>query len=173
MRPTCVLLLTLSLASRCVAPANGQTTPSPLTAAQERKAAPDFSLAGDGGSPIVLSRYKGNVVLLDFWATWCTGCKVEIPWYVEFQKKYAPLGLVSIGAAMDDEGWAKVKPYLAEHPIAYPIVIGNPDLVQPYDIKNLPVTLLIDRRGRIADAHAGVVDKDAWEREIQQLLRER
>ena len=165
--------LVLLTACLSVAPALARTGSTTLIAAHERKPAPDFSLADARGAPVSLAAQKGRVVLLDFWATWCTGCKVEIPWYIEFQQKYARQGLVSIGAAMDDEGWVKVKPYLAEHPIPYPIVIGNPDLLQPYDIKNLPVTLLIDRQGRIADAHAGVVDKDAWEQEINQLLRER
>ena len=165
--------LVLLTACLSVAPALARTGSTTLIAAHERKPAPDFSLADARGARLSLAAQKGRVVLLDFWATWCTGCKVEIPWYIEFQQKYARQGLVSIGAAMDDEGWAKVKPYLAEHPIPYPIVIGNPDLLQPYDIKNLPVTLLIDRQGRIADAHAGVVDKEAWEQEITQLLRER
>jgi thiol-disulfide isomerase/thioredoxin len=156
-----VLLVSLVLGSTAIVPPH------------ERPPAPDFSLADAGGARITLSRYKGRVVLLDFWATWCTGCKVEIPWYIEFQKKYAAQGLTSIGAAMDDEGWRIVRPYLDAHPIPYPIVIGNPELTQPYKIANLPVTLLIDRRGRIADAHAGMVDKDAWEQEIRQLLRER
>jgi cytochrome c biogenesis protein CcmG/thiol:disulfide interchange protein DsbE len=113
------------------------------------------------------------VVLLDFWATWCTGCKIEIPWYIEFQHKYARRGLRSISVAMDVEGWRVVKPYLAAHPINYPIVLGNPTLVKPYSITNMPVTLLIDRTGKIADAHVGMVDKDGWEQEIQQLLSER
>ena len=139
----------------------------------DRKPAPDFSLTDANGSRITLSGYKGRVVLLDFWATWCTGCKVEIPWYVEFQKKYAQQGLTSIGVAMDDEGWQKVKPYLEIHPINYPIVLGNPDLVEPYRITNMPVTLLIDREGLIADAHVGMVVKDTWEKRIRQLLRER
>jgi len=165
--------LVLLMACLSVAPARARTGSTTLIAAHERKSAPDFSLADARGARVSLAAQKGRVVLLDFWATWCTGCKVEIPWYVEFQKKYARQGLVSIGAAMDDEGWARVKPYLVEHPIPYPIVIGNPDLLQPYDIKNLPVTLLIDRQGRIADVHAGVVEKDAWEQEINQLLRER
>ena len=165
--------LVLLMACLSVANALARTRSTTLIAAHERKPAPDFSLADARGARVSLAAQKGRVVLLDFWATWCAGCKVEIPWYVEFHKKYAGQGLVSIGAAMDDEGWAKVKPYLAEHPIPYPIVIGNPDLLQPYDIKNLPVTLLIDRQGRIADAHAGVVDKEAWEQEITQLLRER
>jgi thiol-disulfide isomerase/thioredoxin len=168
-----VLLMTVWLAFLNVIPARGQTTSPALIPEQQRTAAPDFRLADTKGAPLSLSHFRGRVVLLDFWATWCTGCKVEIPWYIEFQKKYASQGLTSIGAAMDDEGWKVVTPYLDAHPIPYPIVIGNPDLVQPYKIANLPVTLLVDRRGRIADAHAGVVEKNAWEQEIRQLLRER
>jgi thiol-disulfide isomerase/thioredoxin len=168
-----ILLITAWLVFLSVIPARSQTGSSAIIPARQRRPAPDFTLADAKGAPLALSRLKGRVVLLDFWATWCTGCKVEIPWYIEFQKKYASRGLTSIGAAMDDEGWKAVTPYLDAHPIPYAIVIGNPDLVQPYKIANLPVTLLIDRRGRIADAHAGVVEKDAWEQEIRQLLRER
>ena len=73
---------------------------------------------------------------------------------------------------MDEEGWRKVKPYLAQHPINYPIVIGDAAFGQRFNITALPVTLLIDRAGRIADVHAGMVVKDAWEKEIQALLRE-
>jgi len=74
---------------------------------------------------------------------------------------------------MDEEGWQKVKPYLETHPITYPIVLGNADLVKPYQITNMPVTLLIDREGKIVDAHVGMVVKDAWEKEIRQLLNEK
>jgi thiol-disulfide isomerase/thioredoxin len=112
-------------------------------------------------------------VLLDFWATWCAGCKREIPWFIEFDQKYRGRGLVTIGVAMDEEGWPLVKPYLVTHPIPYHIVIGNADLAQRFHVTNMPVTLLIDRDGRIADQHVGVVDKDAWELEIQELLQER
>ena len=150
----------------------GVATAADLANLHDRKAAPDFALTDATGAPITLSTYKGRVVLLDFWATWCTGCKVEIPWYMGFQKKYARQGLTSIGVAMDEEGWKVVTPYLSAHPINYPIVLGNPDLVQPYQITNMPVTLLIDRNGMIADAHVGMVVKNAWEKEIRQLLEE-
>jgi hypothetical protein len=92
---------------------------------------------------------------------------------MDFQKKYAGKGLSPIGVAMDVEGWSIVKPYLDAHPISYPIVLGNPDLVKPYDMTNMPVTLLIDRQGQIADAHVGMVVKDIWEQEIRELLKER
>jgi thiol-disulfide isomerase/thioredoxin len=145
-----------------------------ITRAALRKDAPGFSLTDSKGALVKLADYKGKVVLLDFWATWCTGCKVEIPWYVEFQKKYEGKGLASIGVAMDEEGWEKVKPYLAEHPISYPVIIGDSDVGKKFGvIASLPVTLLIDRHGKIAESHLGMVEKDAFERDISQLLQER
>jgi peroxiredoxin len=154
----------------CAVGADDSATGSLIPVAA-RTTAPDFSSIAADGARVTLSRYRGRVVLLDFWATWCTGCKTEIPWYVDFQKRYAARGLRTIGVAMDDEGWQQVKPYLDEHPIDYPIVLGQPDVAKLYRIGNLPVTLLIDRQGRIADAHVGVVVKATWEREIQRLLK--
>lgn len=140
-----------------------------------RNSAPDFTLTDGKGAAIKLSAQRGNVVLLDFWATWCTGCKVEIPWFVEFHQKYKNKGLTAIGVAMDDEGWRIVKPYLTEHPISYPVVVGGLKLLQnTFGLDpSLPVTLLIDRHGRIAEVHAGVVEKDSFERSIQHLLQEK
>ena len=146
--------------------------PADLTPATSRKAAPDFTLTDAKGAPVKLSAYKGRVVLLDFWATWCTGCKVEIPWYVEFQSKYKNSGLSALGVSMDDDGWKSVKPFLQQHKINYPIVIGNWDLGDRFGFSSMPATLLIDRDGRIADVHVGMVDKAAFENEIQTLLKD-
>jgi peroxiredoxin len=143
------------------------------TVQESRQPAPDFVLSDATGAPIRLSDYKGQVVLLDFWATWCTGCKQEIPWFIDFDTKYRGQGLASIGVSMDDEGWKTVKPYLADHPITYHVVVADADIAKRFHITNLPVTLLIDRDGRIADSHLGVVDKEAWEKKIQALLQER
>ena len=145
----------------------------PCPSAEQRPLAPDFTLTTADGKPITLSNYKRKVVLLDFWATWCTGCKVEIPWYMEFEKKYKRRGLTSIGVAMDDDGWKTVTPYLKKKPINYPIVVGDATFAKTYNVQSLPVTLLIDRHGRIADAHVGMVVKSAWEQEILTLLHER
>src|SRR5580700_11699361 len=118
--------------------------PADLTPGTSRKAAPDFTLTDATGAPIKLSAYKGRVVLLDFWATWCTGCKVEIPWYVEFQSKYKNDGLAAIGVSMDDDGWKSVKPFLEEHKLNYPVVIANQELTTRFGgLPSLPMTLLI------------------------------
>jgi len=149
------------------APQPGQPVPQP------GQPAPDFTLPDSTGSPIKLSAYKGKVVLLDFWATWCEGCKVEIPWYVEFQNKYGKEGLTAIGVSMDDDGWKSVKPFLEEHKLNYPVVIANQDLANRYGgLPSLPMTLLIDRNGKISESHAGMVDKDAFENKIKALLHE-
>ena len=137
-----------------------------------RLLAPDFALPQPDGPDLRLSSYRGKVVLLDFWATWCTGCKEEIPWYVEFAEKYRKNGLAVLGVSMDDDGWKAVRPFLAEKmKLTYPVVIGDNALAQQFGgIKSLPATLLIDRQGRIAYSHIGVVDRVEFEGEIQELL---
>ena len=113
------------------------------------------------------------MVLLDFWATWCEGCKEEIPWFMEFQNKYMKTGLTVVGASLDDDGWKSVKPYLREHKINYRIVLGTSESAKQFGVdQGMPVTLLIDRMGRIADLHLGMVDKAAFEHEIRILLSE-
>jgi cytochrome c biogenesis protein CcmG/thiol:disulfide interchange protein DsbE len=142
-----------------------------LTPQAHRKPAPDFTLPDGSGKPLTLSAYRGKVVLLDFWATWCHGCKTEIPWYVEFDNRYKSQGLAVIGVSMDDEGMKVVKPFLAERRIEYPVVIGSDALAKQYNLESMPLTLLIDRDGRIAVSHAGVVDKDDFESHLKELLK--
>jgi cytochrome c biogenesis protein CcmG/thiol:disulfide interchange protein DsbE len=146
--------------------------PADLTPANSRKTASDFTLSDSKGAFVKLSAYKGRVVLLDFWATWCEGCKMEIPWYMEFQNKYKESGLSVVGVSMDEDGWKAVKPFLEEKKVNYPVVIGDWDLAKLFGITALPVTLLIDRDGKVADLHLGMVDKEAFEREIKILLKE-
>jgi peroxiredoxin len=141
------------------------------SAREARKIAPAFSLTGANGTSIKLADYRGRVVLLDFWATYCGGCKVEIPWYKEFADKYKRNGLAVIGVSLDEDGWKVLKPFLAKNPINYPIVLGGENLIKQYGVESMPTTLLIDRDGTIAASHAGMVDKDKFEAEIQTLLK--
>jgi len=91
---------------------------------------------------------------------------------MEFQNKYRGGGLSVVGVSMDEDGWKSVKPFLEEKKVNYPVVIGDWDLAKLFGITALPVTLLIDRDGKIADLHAGMVDRGAFEHEIQILLKE-
>ena len=147
--------------------------PADLTPAGSRKSFPGVVLTDSKGAPVDLAAYKGRVVLLDFWATWCEGCKEEIPWFMEFQDKYNKSGLTVVGASLDDDGWKSVKPYLQEHKINYRVVVGTLESAKQFGVdKGMPVSVLIDREGKIADVHPGMVEKAAFEREINILLKE-
>lgn len=131
---------------------------------------PDFTLPDTSGANIRLSAYKGQVVLLNFWATWCHGCKVEIPWFMEFADKYKSRGLAVIGVALDEDGWKLVRPYVQDKKINYPIVVGSGDLADRYGVEEMPMTLLIGRDGKVAASHVGLVDKGWSETELTRLL---
>lgn len=154
------------------------TTSTPVKAASvkpdnERKAAPDFTLKDADGKIVKLSDYKGKVVLLDFWATWCGPCKIEIPWFMDIQRKQKDRGFEVIGVAMDDEGWEVVKPFAAKMAINYRLVIGNDTTAQAYGgVDALPTTFLIDRTGRIAAVHVGLASKKDFEDGIEELLKD-
>ena len=136
-----------------------------------RKAAPDFALRDLNGSTAKLSDYRGKVVLLNFWATWCGPCKVEIPWFIEFEQTYRDRGFAVLGVAMDDEGWEVVKPYIESRKINYRVMLGNDRVAQQYGgVDSLPTTFLIDREGRIAATHIGLVSRRSYEDDIRQLL---
>jgi peroxiredoxin len=137
-----------------------------------RTLAPDFNLKDANDRDVKLTDLKGKVVLVNFWATWCHGCQTEIPWFIEFQREYADGGLVVVGISMDDDGWKSVRPWLKEKKVNYPIVIGNEGLGKQYGLDGMPLTALVDRQGRIADVHPGLVDKAALQQKIRALLQE-
>jgi peroxiredoxin len=131
---------------------------------------PEFNLKDSTGADLRLSDYRGKAVLLNFWATWCRPCRVEVPMLEDFEKRYQGSGLAVIGVSMDDDGWKSVTPYLGKNELNYPVVIGNQDLAKRYGVEALPTTLLIDREGRVAGVHLGLVEEKTWEGEISRLL---
>jgi cytochrome c biogenesis protein CcmG/thiol:disulfide interchange protein DsbE len=161
------LLLTLATIA---AAADQPTVRAVLQPANERKAAPEFALKDSSGATVSLKNYQGKVVLLDFWATWCHGCKQEIPWFSEFERKYAAKGLAVVGVSLDDDGWKVVKPFLDTAKVPYRIVLGDEPTAKKYGIRTMPDTFLIDRQGRIAAAYVGLVDKDNVEGNIRTML---
>jgi peroxiredoxin len=135
------------------------------------KKAPDFTLKDAKGERLRLSDYKGKVVLLNFWATWCVPCRTEIPWFVDFEKEFQSRGFTVLGVSMDEDGWKAINPYVAEHKINYPIVLANEEVNELYGgIEALPTTMLIGRDGKVAFLHAGLVSRKDYEEEIRQLL---
>lgn len=138
---------------------------------KERKAAPEFTLTDANGSSVKLSDYRGKVVLLNFWATWCGPCTLEIPWFIDFEQEFKSRGFEVVGISMDDDGWAAIKPYVAEHKMNYRVLLGNDSVSQLYGgVEALPTTFIIDRDGKIASVHVGLAGKDEYSNEIQSLL---
>ena len=132
--------------------------------------APDFTLTQLNGEPLTLSSYRGKVVLLDFWATWCVPCREEIPRFVELQDKYRERGLRIIGVSMDDSV-DPVRPFAQQFHINYPVVMGNAKLGEEYGgVLGLPIAFLLDQDGRIVKKHIGATALDVFDSEIAALL---
>jgi len=136
--------------------------------------APAVSLNMLNGGVLKLESLRGKVTLVDFWATWCVPCLSEIPMFNQLKKDYEPRGVEVIAISLDEEGAAKVKPFLKAHPMDYTQIIGDQSTAPAFkvDDSTLPVTLLIDKQGRIRFRHVGITTKDVLESEISQLLAE-
>jgi peroxiredoxin len=148
-----------------------------------RKSAPAFELMTEDGKKMRVSDYRGKVVLLNFWATDCGGCVLEIPSFMELEKAYKDKGFTAVGVSMDisyeglkdaNEAWGRVRPFMAKKGINYTIVMGDDAISKAYALNAYPATYLIDKSGKIAVAYVGVVvDKDNVETNIKGLLSER
>ena len=140
-------------------------------AADSKIAAPDWNLSDVDGKPVKLSDFKGKVVILDFWATWCPPCRAEIPGFVALQRKYADKGFTVIGVSLDEQGPSVVKPFMARLGINYPVVMGDQKTVGAYGgIAAIPTTFVIDRQGNIVNVYQGFTDQDTFESVIGPLL---
>ena len=149
---------------------SGGAGPQALGETKQLKAAPDFTLTDINGQPLRLADYKGKVVLLDFWATWCAPCRSEIPRFVAWQKQYGPQGLQVIGLSMDDDS-KPVPAFMQQFGIDYPVALGDAKLADQYGgVLGLPVTFVIGRDGQIYHKHIGLTDMALLEGEIKQLL---
>jgi peroxiredoxin len=134
--------------------------------------APDFTVTDIQGKPLSLSSYRGRVVLLDFWATWCAPCMEEIPHFVEMQKTLGPQGLQVIGISMDD-GLKPVQQFYQQHGLNYPVAVGDSKLADSYGgILGLPVTFVINRDGQIQKKFVGATDPGQIEQEVVAALKQ-
>lgn len=155
------------------AAAAGDTAASSLACPADAKPANlSFTLNDMNGKRVALADFKGKVILLDFWATWCGPCKVEIPHFVEFQTQYGKDGLQILGVSTDDTA-DKLVPYAAEMKMNYPVLqgLGHDALMDAFGpIIGIPVSVLISRDGKICATHTGLTGRDVFEREIKALL---
>jgi thiol-disulfide isomerase/thioredoxin len=131
-----------------------------------------FTLKDVNGQDVKLASFKGKVLLVDFWATWCGPCKVEIPWFIEFQQKYGARGFTVVGISSDDPP-ELLKPFVAKMGMNYPVLqgLGRDDVHDAFGpIWGLPTTYLVGRDGKICKKHMGLAPKEQFEKEILGLL---
>jgi len=148
--------------------------------APDAKSAPEVTFKDLNGKDATLAQYKGKVVLVNFWATWCDPCYIEIPWLIEMQQKYEAKGFTVLGISMDEEGKAAVDPFLAKErfnvngqklPMNYPIVIGNDEVVDKFGgLLGYPTSFLISREGKIVKKVQGLISYEEFTKAIESQL---
>ncbi|MGB6430269.1 MAG: TlpA disulfide reductase family protein [Candidatus Acidiferrales bacterium] len=193
MRKTIVVLVIVVALVTLTAWANRKWPADDAQAAQQQIAPADSAPIGSddaalqtlqlvdvNGKPVTLSDYRGKVVLVDFWATWCEPCKIETPWLIDFQQKYGSRGFVILGVAMDEEGAKIVAPYVAstqfdvngqKETMNYRILLGTDDIADKFGgVEGYPTGMLFTRDGRKVKTLIGLEDYDEMDKDIQSLL---
>ena len=144
-----------------------------LETANQRMTAPEFRLFDEAGARRSPEEFRGKLVVLNFWATWCAPCIEEMPALDQLAREYAAKGVVVLGVAMDERGWPVVSKFLVHKLVRYPILMGTPEAARRYGgIKTLPHTVFIDRKGRIAATHSAALDLKQLRKLIEALLAE-
>ena len=148
---------------------------APLVAGEASGPAVDFSLPSRGGQPVSLSALRGQVVLINFWATWCGPCRKEMPLLEQIQKKYAPLGFTMLGINVEEDT-TQMEAFLGDVPVTFPVLLDPANRVSKlYDVAAMPSTVIVDRKGNIRFIHQGYQpgDENRYQDVIRQLIRER
>jgi peroxiredoxin len=163
-----ILVVAGAMLAGCSSP---RSVKAAVKAEKDRNHAPDFSVKDASGASFHLSDYKGKVVLLNFWATWCGPCQIEIPWFMDFENTYKDRNFAVLGVSFDDDGWTSVKPFIEKKKLNYRIAIGTEEISTLYGgLDSLPTTFILDRQGRIAATHVGLVSKSDYQNDILKLL---
>jgi peroxiredoxin len=154
--------------------AKARHSPDPPDAgkALKNQMAPDFALTSlDGKTTIRLSDYRGKAVLLNFWATWCVPCKIEMPWFVELQNQYGAQGLQIVGVAMDEDSPEEIAKFAKDMGVNYPIAVGKESVGDAYGgVQFLPATFYIGRDGKVIGKAFGLKGKHEIQEDIKKAL---
>lgn len=139
----------------------------------QRQQLPDFEFSSWSGGHWRLSDHQGQVVLLNFWATWCPPCREETPGLVKLSEQYGAKGVAIVGIDMDDNGKSVVPSFVHRYGVPYAILLPPVRSPMVSSVESLPTSLLLDRQGRVARSYVGAVQKQVFARDIEQLLAER
>lgn len=149
------------------------STPSPPDRNSVRVPAPSFQLHDESGKRRTLDEFRGQVVVLNFWATWCRPCIDEMPALDRVNREYADKGVAVLGVAMDERGWPVVSKFLAQKRFSYPILLGTTRVAREYGgLKTLPHTVFLDRQGRIVATHSSALNLDQLRKLVEIMLAE-
>jgi cytochrome c biogenesis protein CcmG/thiol:disulfide interchange protein DsbE len=133
--------------------------------------APNFALKASDGQTVELSKFKGKVVVVNFWATWCPPCREEIPDFISLYESYKGRGVAFVGISLDEKGWAVVKPFIEKYKITYPVVLDDGKSQAAYGgIQYIPTTFIVDKTGQIVDKVVGGISKADLEKKIRRYL---
>jgi peroxiredoxin len=164
--PLVVVVLSLALLSFSLSCSSKKPT-------TEEATAPEFVLTSLDGQQVRLSQYRGKVVILDFWATWCPPCKLELPHFIELYKEFRQDGLEIIGVSLDRIGQQEVSAFVKEWKIPYTVVMGNGAVVKSYGgIRGIPTTFVIGKDGKIYRKYVGYRKKEVFEKDVLKLLKQ-
>jgi len=170
-----VILIVVSVNTFCVDKNESNTKSKKAEVAivkLDENKAPDFALKSSDGKTVKLSDYKGKVVIIDFWATWCPPCRKGIPDLISIQNEYKK-DVVIVGISLDGEKTLKDVPgFVKSYGINYPIVYGDDKVVAAYGgIEGIPTAFIVDKKGNVVDKHVGLVPKDTYINKIKELLK--
>ena len=147
--------------------AKGPVAPGLVKVGQQ---APDFELKTMDGKTVHLSDYRGKALLVNFWATWCEPCKIEMPWFVDLKKQYGPDGFEILGIAQDDSGHDAIVKFAKQMGVNYVVLQGTDNVGDQYGVEGLPTTFYVDRSGKVVDHTIGLVSHKDIENDIKRAM---
>lgn len=171
MPPFRFFLTVLALAVALATLACTEGVPVDMEASRASGTLPEFELQNLAGDTVTNADLDGKVALVNFWATWCGPCKIEMPWFVDFQRQYKDRGFTVLAISLDEGGWDPVRDFAERMEFNFPVVLGGDPVSEDFGgIAVLPTTLIVDRAGEIAFRHTGLIPKATYEEEIESLL---